>query len=46
MRINPYKDWIIRSDVNNVILCKSAGYVTDEKTEKETERFKDETFHA
>ena len=49
MRIEVYKDWIIRSDERNVILCKSAGMRTkvNEKTGKETEQevFKEETYH-
>lgn len=44
MRIEIYKDWIIRSIPNNILLCKSAGTVTD-KHGKETETFKDETSH-
>lgn len=46
MRIEVYKDWIIRSDERNIILCKSAGMVADKVTGKEAERFKDETYHA
>lgn len=50
MRIEVYEDWIIRSDSMNIILCKSAGMVKvkDKKTgiETESERFKDETYHA
>ena len=46
MRIEVYKDWIIKSDERNIILCKSAGTVIDKSTGKESERFKDETYHA
>lgn len=41
MRIEVYKDYIIRSDERNFILCKSRGMVTDKKTGKETEQFND-----
>ncbi len=51
MRIEPYKDWIIRSDKDNVTLCKPAGLakVKDKdgnETGEEKEIFKDETYHA
>jgi hypothetical protein len=46
MRIEVYKDWIIRSVPNNIILCKSAGFTEDAKTKKPIEQFKDETYHA
>lgn len=46
MRIEVYKDWIIRSIPNNIILCKSAGFKEDPKTKKPLETFKDETNHA
>lgn len=45
MRIEIYKDWIIRSDERQIILCKSAGMYTDKKTGKESETFKGETYH-
>jgi hypothetical protein len=48
MRIEVYKDWIIRSDSMNIILCKSAGmqkYKEKDGTIKEREGFKEETYH-
>lgn len=45
MRIEIYKDWIIRSDERQIILCKSAGMYADKKTGKESESFKNETYH-
>jgi hypothetical protein len=51
MRIEPYKDWVIRTIPMNVILCKSAGFIkVKDKDGNETgelsEIFKDETSHA
>lgn len=51
MRIEPYKDWIIRTIPMNVILCKSAGFVDvkdkeGNKTGETTEIYKEETSHA
>lgn len=47
MRIEIYKDWVIRTIPNNFVLCKSTGSkVTDEETGKSVEGYKDETFHG
>lgn len=46
MRIEIYKDWIIRSDERQIILCKSAGMYTDKKTGKESEQFKNESYRS
>ena len=50
MRIEVYKDWIIRTDSLNIILCKSNGMKTEKnkKTgeERECETFKSETSHG
>ena len=50
MRIEIYKDWLIRTDSLNVILCKSNGMkIEKNKTtgeERESESFKSESFHG
>ena len=46
MRIEIYKDWIIRSDSMNIILCKSAGMRYDKKIKSEYEIYREESFHA
>ena len=49
MRIDVYKDWVIRSDERNIILCKSRGMKerADTKTGKVTvaEAWREESYH-
>ena len=51
MRIEVYKDWVIRSDSNQFILAQTCGIrnkkdENKEKTDETYEVFKNETYHS
>lgn len=51
MRIEVYKDWVIRSDSNQFILAQTCGIrnkkdENKEKTDETYEVFKNETYHT
>ena len=46
MQINIYKDWIIRSDERQIILCKEGSPSIDKITGEEKKTWRSETYHA